>query len=83
MLLKPTDKLRKTELLLNKNPNQPPKRNLLQSQEFTSSRRHSVYGQEYDQLTARVISKEMKSLPKYKTAVKGEHTDRKTQERHR
>ena len=42
MLVKPTDKLKKTELLLHKNNNNNPKRNLMQSQEYT--RRHSVYG---------------------------------------
>ena len=32
MLVKPTDKLKKTELVLHKNSNQPVKRSLLQSQ---------------------------------------------------
>jgi hypothetical protein len=85
MLVRPSDKLKKTELLLNKHSNpQPPKRSLMQSQEYSNIRRHSVYGgYDYESITVRVSSKEMKSLPKYKSISRQEPpaTERKDKDK--
>ena len=73
MLVRPSDKIKKTELLLHKHSNpQAPKRSMMQSQEYANIRRHSVYGHDYESITVRVSSKEMKSLPKYKSISRQE-----------
>ena len=81
MLAKPSDKLKKTELFVHKNSGTTAKRSLMQSQEFGSVRRHSVYGNDFEQITVRVSSKEMKSLPKYKQQRDNSHPDKRSLEK--
>ena len=76
-MLRSSEKNKRPEYIFSKNELQPqPKRNFLQSHEFTTQlRRHSVYPaqskpEEQDAFTARVSSKELKGARSAKTSRK-------------
>lgn len=93
MILRASERGKKSDPLVSKpesNNPAPPKRHLLQSQEFGSSvRRHSVYGTpapnlDYaEPLTNRVSSRELKSLQKYKSTGREGKSAEKTRPRRR
>ena len=79
MLLKPTEKLKKTEMVLTKHISGHKRNVMMQSQEFASgaNRRHSVYSgqtmnpnQDYESINVKISSKEMKSLPKHRGGIR-------------